>query len=145
MTMTELLRAGVDATLIVDSASASVMPECDVVLVGADRIARNGDFANKVGTRMLAVLAREHWVPLYVVAPSSSFDPGCPNGGAIEIEERDGDEVRFFGPRRTALRQARVFNPAFDVTPARYVAGFVTEGGIVRPPFGRSIRQVLAR
>ncbi len=145
LTMTELLRAGVDATLIVDSAAASVMPECDVVLVGADRIARNGDFANKVGTRMLAVLARESRVPLYVVAPSSSFDQECPNSGAIAIEKRDPDEVRFFGRRRTAPRLARVFNPAFDVTPAHHVAGFVTESGIIRRPFGRSIRQVLAR
>jgi methylthioribose-1-phosphate isomerase len=145
LTMTELIRAGVDATLIVDSAAASVMPECDLVLVGADRVARNGDFANKVGTWMLAVLARENRVPFYVVAPSSSFDQECPNGGAIAIEKRDGDEVRFFGRRRTAPRLARVFNPAFDVTPARYVAGFVTESGIIRSPFGRSIRQVLAR
>jgi len=145
LTMTELLRVGVEATLIVDSAAASVMPECDVVLVGADRVARNGDFANKVGTRMLAVLARESVVPFYVVAPTSSFDPGCPDGGAIVIEERDGEEVRCFGRRRTAARKARVYNPAFDVTPARYVAGFVTEAGIIRRPFGRNIRQLLTR
>ncbi|UCG42638.1 MAG: S-methyl-5-thioribose-1-phosphate isomerase [candidate division WOR-3 bacterium] len=145
LTMTELLRAGVDATLIVDSAAASVMPECDIVLVGADRVASNGDFANKVGTRMLAGLARELRKPLYVVAPLSSFDPECPDGSAIAIEERDGDEVRFFGRRRTAPRRARVFNPAFDVTPARFVTGFVTDNGIVRQPFSQSIRQVLAR
>lgn len=143
LTTVELLRAGVETTLIADSAAASVMPGVDIVLVGADRVCRNGDFANKVGTLMLAVLARRWRKPFYCCAPVSTLDPGCARGADIVIEERDADEVRLVQGRRVAPARVRVFNPAFDVTPARLVTGFVTDRGIVRPPFGRGIRKVL--
>lgn len=143
LTIPELLRAGVDATLIADSAAASVMPGVDVVLVGADRVCRNGDFANKVGTLGLAVLARHWHKPFYCCAPASTFDPACACGTDIVIEQRDPDEVRLVQGRRVAPARARVFNPAFDVTPARLVTGFVTDRGVVRPPFRRSIRRML--
>jgi len=145
LTTLELARARIPVTLIVDSAAASVIEKCDVVLVGADRIARNGDTANKVGTRMLAVVAHAAGRPFYVVAPSSSFDPSCPDGSHIVVEERSGEEVRAFAGCRVAPAGVTVFNPAFDVTPARLITGFITERGIIRPPFRRSIRTALRR
>jgi methylthioribose-1-phosphate isomerase len=144
LTATELVRAGVAATLIVDSAAASVMPVCDLVLVGADRVAANGDTANKVGTLALAVLARYWKKPFYVVAPTSTFDTECVTGAGIAIEERGAEEVRGFRGCRSAGSGIRVFNPAFDVTPGRLISGFVTEKGICRSPFRRSIRKLLA-
>ena len=145
LTTLELLRAKIPVTLIVDSAAASVMDKCDLVLVGADRIAANGDTANKVGTRMLATLARAARKPFYVVAPTSTFDPATPNGGKIVVEERDGEEVRAFAGCRAAPKGVPVFNPAFDVTPARLITGFITDRGILRPPYRRSIRQLIGR
>lgn len=142
LTMLELGRAGVPARLIVDSAAATVIGDCDLVVVGADRIARNGDTANKVGTRMLAVLAREAGVPFYVAAPVSTFDPGCARGADIEIEQRDPGEVLGFAGRRTAPAGARALNPAFDVTPARLVTAFITDRGILHRPYGRSISRL---
>jgi methylthioribose-1-phosphate isomerase len=106
-----------------------------VVLVGADRIARNGDLANKIGTYALAVLARHHGVPFHCAAPSSTIDPTIPDGDAIPIEQRAPDEVTTFAGRRTAPPGARAVNPAFDVTPARYVTSYVTDRGLVQPPF----------
>jgi methylthioribose-1-phosphate isomerase len=145
LTVLELLRAKIPSTLIVDSAAASVIGMCHVVLVGADRIARNGDTANKVGTRMLAVLARAASTPFYVVAPTSSFDPATPTGARIVVEGRDGEEVRTFQGYRAAPRRAIVHNPAFDITPARFITGFITDRGILRPPFRKSISQLLNR
>ncbi|MEO0077526.1 MAG: S-methyl-5-thioribose-1-phosphate isomerase [candidate division WOR-3 bacterium] len=133
LTVLELQRAGVPVTLIVDSAAATVIDRCDLVLVGADRIAANGDTANKVGTRMLALLAQAARRPFYVVAPVSTFDPECPDGTHILVEERNGEEVRRFRSCRAAGPDVPVFNPAFDITPAQLITGFVTEQGIIRP------------
>lgn len=133
LTVFELQRAGVPVTLIVDSAAATVIDRCDLVLVGADRIAANGDTANKVGTKTLALLARAARRPLYVVAPVSTFDPECPDGDHIPVEERSAEEVRRFRSCRIAGPGVRVFNPAFDVTPARLITAFITEQGIIRP------------
>ena len=131
LTAWELLRAKIPHTVIPDGAAASLMArqQVDLVLVGADRVARNGDVANKLGTYPLALAARRHGVPFYAVAPSSSFDPACATGDAIAIEERDAGEL-------TVPAGSAVYNPAFDVTPADLITAYVTERGIVKPPFG---------
>ena len=141
LTAWELERLGIDATLIADAVAASLMArdEVDIVVVGADRIAANGDVANKIGTYGLAVLARHHGVPFYVAAPTSTIDLATPGGDAIEIEERDGAEVRGVNGIAVALPTTAAHNPAFDVTPARLVTGIVTEVGIARPPYRRSL------
>jgi methylthioribose-1-phosphate isomerase len=147
LTAWELSRANIDVTLITDSMAARVMFEkkIDAVFVGADRIARNGDVCNKIGTYGLAVIAREHGVPFYVVAPLSTFDPATPDGSAIPIEERPAEEItRGFG-RRTAPEGVRTYNPAFDVTPARFVTGIVTEVGLIREPDVRRVEAALAK
>jgi methylthioribose-1-phosphate isomerase len=137
----ELEAAGVEAVLIVDSAAAVAMREhrIDLVIVGADRIARNGDTANKVGTYALAILAAHHGIPFYVAAPRSTFDFSIDSGTDIPIEERSADEVASFRGQRVAPEGAAVYNPAFDVTPGHLITAFVTECGIVRPPYGESI------
>ncbi len=145
LTMLELGRAGVPATLITDSAAASVMPGCDLVLAGADRVARNGDTANKVGTRTLAILARFYRRPFYVAAPSSTFDWGVATGRQIPVEQRGPEEVTSFGGCRVAPAGSRAFNPSFDITSARLITGFVTEQGILRPPFGPAIARLVRR
>lgn len=142
LTALELARAGVEFRVIVDSAAASVIERCRMVIVGADRIAANGDTANKVGTRMLAILARRAGVPFYVAAPSSTFDVNCATGRRIPIEQRGAGEVRRFGRCRVTLPDAPVFNPAFDVTDHRFITGFVTEQGVIRPPFRAGIRRL---
>ena len=137
LTSWELAKAGIAVTVIADNMAAALMREgrIDLCLVGADRIARNGDVANKVGTYGLAVLARHHGLPLYVAAPWSTFDPSTPNGESIEIEQRDPDEVRRgFGPL-TASPNARIHNPAFDVTPAALIAAIISDRGVHRPPY----------
>ncbi len=141
LTMFELERLQIDATLIADSAAASLMAagDVDLVIVGADRIAANGDVANKVGTYSLAVLAQHHGLPFYIAAPTSTIDLATPDGDAIHIEERDADEVRAFGGRATAPKGSAVRNPAFDVTPARLVTAIITEVGVARRPYGRSL------
>jgi methylthioribose-1-phosphate isomerase len=135
LTMWELRKAGLRGALVCDSAAASLMREgrIDVAITGADRIAANGDTANKIGTYMLAVLARAHGVPFYVAAPYSTFDWGARTGADIPIERRDPDEV--LGPLGLSGRGIRALNPAFDVTPARLIRGFVTDRGLARPPF----------
>jgi methylthioribose-1-phosphate isomerase len=137
LTAWELGRAGVRHAVLPDSAAAALMGQgrVDIVLVGADRVARNGDVANKVGTYALAVLARHHGVPFYSVAPTSSFDPACADGARIAIEYRAAEEVAAPLGVRVAPADSAVFNPAFDVTPAALVTGFVTERGILHPPF----------
>jgi methylthioribose-1-phosphate isomerase len=137
LTTWELQRAGVPATLLVDGAAPSLMKrgDVDVVLYGADRVARNGDTANKIGSYMLALAAKAHGIPLYIVAPTSSFDPAVPDGDSIPIEQRSPQEVRRWGGRVTAPDGIPVYNPAFDVTPAEYISGWVTERGVVQPPF----------
>jgi methylthioribose-1-phosphate isomerase len=145
ITAWELSRAGLPVTLITDGMAATVLRQGRVqaVIVGADRVAANGDVANKIGTYGLAILAREHGVPFYVAAPSSTIDLAIPDGDAIEIEQRDPDEVRRLGGRATAPASVEVFNPAFDVTPARYVDAIVTERGVVRAPYGTGLVEVV--
>ena len=147
LTMFELDRLQIDATLIADSAAASLMGAgaVDLVIVGADRIAANGDVANKVGTYSLAVLAHHHGLPFYVAAPTSTIDLATPDGDAISIEERDPGEVRAFGGREVAPAGAAVRNPACDVTPARLVTAIITEVGVARRPYGRSLSSHVRR
>jgi len=141
LTAWELMQAGIPCTLICDNAAAQVMREgkVQVVVVGADRIAANGDTANKIGTYGVAVLAHAHGIPFYVAAPSSTLDRSVPDGSAIPIEQRDGREVTHGFGRQTAPDGVAVYSPAFDVTPARLIAGIVTEAGILRPPYEDSI------
>jgi len=142
LTELELREAGVDAIVQVDGAAAFAMARqnVDLVIVGADRIARNGDTANKIGTYALAVLAAHHSIPFYVAAPRSSFDLSIESGAGIPIEERDPDEITTIRGTRVAQAQARVFNPAFDVTLHRLITAFITEHGVLRPPYAESIR-----
>lgn len=132
LTAWELGRLGIEHTLVVDAVAGSLMAEgvVDLVVVGADRIAANGDVANKIGTYPLAVLARHHGVPFYVAAPRSTFDPDCPDGAAIRIERRDADEVAVIAGSRVAPDDVVVENRAFDVTPADLVTAYVTEDGV---------------
>lgn len=137
LTSWELAKAGIPVTVIADNMAASLMRagRIDLCIVGADRIARNGDVANKVGTYGVAVLARHHGIPLYVAAPWSTFDVSMPNGDSIEIEQRDPDEVRRgFGPL-TAAPNAAVHNPAFDITPAGLITAIISDRGVHRAPF----------
>jgi methylthioribose-1-phosphate isomerase len=142
LTAWELGRAGIPCTVIVDAAAGSLMRRAavDLVIVGADRIAANGDFANKIGTYPLAVLARHHGVPFYCAAPSSTIDPGLADGDAIPIEQRAAEEIKTLAGHAIAPAEAAALNPAFDVTPARYVTGFITDRGLAKPPFGREWR-----
>lgn len=137
LTAWELMKEGVEATLITDSTAASLMAArlIDTVVVGADRIAANGDTANKVGTYALAVLARHHGIPLYVAAPTSTIDPSLASGSGIPIEERPAEELTVIHGRAVAPPGVRVYNPAFDVTPGDLITAIVTEEGIEKPPF----------
>ena len=142
LTAWELLQDGIPTTLITDSMAGHVMARGDVnvVVVGADRIAANGDVANKIGTYPLGVLAREHGIPFYVVAPCSTFDLSIPTGADIPIEERPAEEVTHVAGRRVAPEGVFVRNPAFDVTPHRYLTAIVCERGVAWPPFVLSLR-----
>ena len=142
LTTWELTRLGIPATLIVDSAAAALMAggEIGAVVVGADRVAANGDVANKIGTYMLAVLAKEHNVPFYVAAPRSTIDFDTPDGAGIVVEERPADEVTGYAGRRVAAEGVGVRNPAFDVTPARLVSAVITELGVARAPYEQALR-----
>ncbi|HEX9935403.1 MAG TPA: S-methyl-5-thioribose-1-phosphate isomerase, partial [bacterium] len=133
----ELSQAGIAVTVICDSAAAVLMAQkrVDCVLVGADRIASNGDTANKIGTYALAVLARHHGIPFYVAAPLSTFDSAVPSGSSIPIEERPASEIVMGLGRRTVPEGVEVFNPAFDVTPHTFITAFITENGVLHPPF----------
>jgi len=137
LTCWELDRRGIPVVLITDNMAGWFMRkgEIEVVVVGADRIARNGDTANKIGTYSVAVLAKEHGIPFYVAAPMSTVDSGLKTGAEIPIEERNPREVREAGGRCITLPHIAVRNPAFDVTPAKYITGIVTEKGIFRPPY----------
>lgn len=145
LTAWELVQAGIEVTLICDNMAAVVMRQgkVDLVVVGADRIAANGDTANKIGTYGVAVLAREHGVPFYVAAPASTFDLSLPSGEGIPIEERKPEEVTHGFGRQTAPEGVRVYNPAFDVTPARLIAGIITERGIISPVTAAAIRAMV--
>ena len=146
LTVWELTQRGVDATLICDSMAAQVMREGRVqaVVTGADRIAANGDAANKIGTYSLAVLARAHDIPFYIAAPSSTFDLALDNGEGIPIEERAAEEITQGFGRQTAPDGVRVYNPAFDVTPAEYIHAIITERGVIQPVTRETIAANLA-
>jgi methylthioribose-1-phosphate isomerase len=143
LTAWELVREGINTTVITESMAGPLMRagEIDLVVVGADRIAANGDTANKIGTYTVAVLAHEHKIPFYVAAPLSTIDLATPDGDQIPIEERDGREITHIGSSRLTPEGANIRNPAFDVTPHRYIAGIITEKGIVRPPFAEGLRR----
>jgi len=148
LTTWELMRNKVDTTLICDNMAARLMQQGRIkaVFVGADRVAANGDLANKIGTYMLAVCAAHHRVPFYAVAPFSTFDLSLTLGSDIPIEERDPEEVTtLYFKRPMAARGVRVYNPAFDMVPARLVTGIVTERGILRAPFRKNIRDMYGR
>ncbi len=142
LTAWELVREGIETTVITESMAGPIMRagEIDMVVVGADRIAANGDTANKIGTYTVAVLAREHNIPFYVAAPVSTIDLATPDGDHIPIEERDQREVSHIGSSRLTPEGARIRNPAFDVTPNRYITGIITERGICHPPFTESLK-----
>jgi methylthioribose-1-phosphate isomerase len=145
LTAWELVQEGIPCTLITDSMAGHLMSrgEVDVVIVGADRIAANGDVANKIGTYPLAVLAKRHGIPFYVAAPLSTFDPKIPDGSQIPIEERPASEVTGYRGTRWAPEGVSVRNPAFDVTPAELVTAIISEKGIASPPYRESIAALL--
>jgi methylthioribose-1-phosphate isomerase len=146
LTAWELMESGVDVTLICDDMTAATMAkgEIDLVIVGADRIAANGDTANKIGTYGVAILAREHGIPFYVAAPRTTFDFSLPDGSRIPIEERDPAEITHGFGTPTAPSGVKVYSPAFDVTPARYVTGFFTDAGLIEPPYEETLRPLRA-
>jgi methylthioribose-1-phosphate isomerase len=145
LTAWELVKDGIDTTVITDNMAGAMMRlgHVDLVVVGADRIAANGDTANKVGTYSVAVLAKEHGIPFYVAAPISTVDLHTPDGSGIPIEERNDREVTHVGASRLTPEGARIRNPAFDVTPAKYITAIITERGIARPPFAESLARLV--
>ena len=145
LTAWELVKDGIDTTVITDNMAGVMMHQgqVDLVVVGADRIAANGDTANKVGTYSVAVLAKEHGLPFYVAAPISTVDLKTPTGEGIPIEERNDREVTHVGASRLTPEGARIRNPAFDVTPAKYITAIITERGIARPPFEESLERLV--
>jgi methylthioribose-1-phosphate isomerase len=147
LTAWELVREGIPTTLIADNMAGFMLSrgEVDAVIVGSDRIAANGDVANKIGTYSVAVLAKENGVPFYVAAPVSTFDLATPDGASIPIEERAADEVTHHGGKRLAPEGVGVRNPAFDVTPARYVTAIICERGVARPPYAESLKALVAQ
>ncbi len=144
LTAWELVRDGVPTTIIAESMAGPLMRsgQIDFIVVGADRIAANGDFANKVGTYTVAMMAHAHGVPFYVAAPLSTIDLKTPEGDAIPIEQRSAREMTHVGTLQIAPKEAGIWNPAFDVTPHRLVSGIITERGIVRPPFDEGLRRL---
>src|SRR5687767_10730782 len=145
LTAWELTRDGIDTTVITDNMSGALMlgGHIDLVVVGADRIAANGDVANKIGTYSVAVLAKEHGIPFYVAAPISTIDLATADGSGIPIEERSAKEVTHLGPARLTPAAAKVRNPAFDVTPNKYVTAIITERGIARAPYTESLASLV--
>jgi methylthioribose-1-phosphate isomerase len=146
LTAWELQQMGVSLTLITDNMAGHFMQrgQVDFVVVGADRIAANGDTANKIGTYSLAVLAKENAVPFYIAAPFSTVDMAIKSGAEIPIEERSADEVLFLGGTLLAPSGVKAAHPAFDVTPARYIHGIITEHGVMRPPFEQALQRLVA-
>jgi methylthioribose-1-phosphate isomerase len=144
LTAWELVRDGIETTVITDNMSASLMRQGKVnfIVVGADRIAANGDTANKIGTYGVAVLAHEHHIPFYVAAPVSTIDLNTPDGDHIPIEERSAKEVTHIGGSQMAATGALVWNPGFDVTPHRFIAGIITERGVFRAPYVESLKSL---
>jgi methylthioribose-1-phosphate isomerase len=145
LTAWELDRLGIDATLVADVMAGSLMAsgDVDLVVVGADRVAANGDVANKVGTYSLAVLAAHHDIPFYVAAPTATIDLATKSGAAIPVEERSPDEVHMIGRSRFSPAGMAALNRAFDITPAALVTAIVTELGLARPPYGKSLRRLV--
>lgn len=148
LTSYELQKAGVDVTLICDNMASMVMKNgwVQACFVGCDRIAANGDFANKIGTSGVAILAKYYGIPVYTLGPSSTIDLDCPNGDAIEIELRDPSEIRSkFYEKPMALEEVKCFNPAFDVTDHTLLSGIITEKGIVYPPFSENLAKMFGK
>ncbi len=147
LTAFELMEDGIPVTVITDNAAGSLMRQgkVDMVITGADRIAANGDVANKIGTYQVAVLAKENKVPFYVAAPLSTIDPNIESGDMIPVEQRDSQEISHFGKKAIGPKDVKTLNPAFDVTPNRYVAGIITEKGVLRPPYRNKIRKVFGK
>ncbi len=148
LTSYELQKAGVDVTLICDNMASMVMKNgwVQACFVGCDRIAANGDFANKIGTSGVAILAKHYGIPVYTLGPSSTIDLNCPNGDAIEIELRNPDEIRSqFYEKPMALKEVKCFNPAFDVTDHTLLSGIVTEKGIIYPPFEENLAKFFGK
>ncbi|MBU1863974.1 MAG: S-methyl-5-thioribose-1-phosphate isomerase [Candidatus Omnitrophica bacterium] len=143
LTAWELNRSGIDVTVICDNMAASLMRKGIIkkVIVGADRIAANGDAANKIGTYSVAVLAKYHTISFYIAAPYSTVDASCPSGEQIPIEERNGEELKKIGERKIAPDDITVYNPAFDVTPQTLITAFVTERGVLYPPFDQALKK----
>ena len=146
LTAYEMVQEGIPVTLITDSMAGHLMSrgEVDVIVVGADRIAANGDVANKIGTYALAVLARRHGIPFYVAAPLSTFDLSIPDGSRIPIEERGAEEVTGYRDTRWAPQGVSVRNPAFDVTPAELITGIITEKGVVLQPTREKLQSLIS-
>jgi len=144
LTSWELQKSGIDVTLITDNMAAHIMSQglIDLAIVGTDRVAANGDVANKIGTMGVAILAKHFGIPFYVACPSSTIDHDMPEGSGIPIEEREDHEVTEFGARRTAPEGIKVRNPAFDVTPNELVAGLITEKEIIRAPYTENIKKL---
>ena len=144
LTAYELMADGLDVTVITDSMAAFLMSrtKIDAVITGADRVAANGDAANKIGTYGLAIAAKHHGVPFYIAAPLSTFDASCPCGAEIPIEERAADEVRKIGGQYITPPDVKVWNPAFDVTPSELIAGIITERGVIRAPYKENIEKI---
>src|SRR5215472_8631047 len=147
LTAWELMKDGIPTTLIADNMAGAMMRQgkIDAVIVGADRIAANGDVANKIGTYTVAVLAKEHGIPFYVAAPTSTLDLNTPNGGKIPIEQRASKEVTHLAGKQIAPNAVRVENPAFDVTPSKYVTAIITERGVARAPYEESLAGLVTR
>ena len=144
LTAFELMEDGIPVTVIADNAAGSLMRQkkIDLVITGADRIAANGDVANKIGTYQVAVLAKENKIPFYVAAPLSTIDLRLDSGDRIPVEERKGDEIFRFGSLKLGPPGVKALNPAFDITPCRYVTAIITERGVVRPPYRREIKKI---
>ncbi|GJQ49438.1 methylthioribose-1-phosphate isomerase [Candidatus Kuenenia stuttgartiensis] len=147
LTTWELMHAGIDVTLICDNMAAHVMKlgKIQCVIVGADRIAANGDAANKIGTYGVSILAKEHGIPFYVAAPVSTFDLNITSGDEIPIEERSSEEVTCGFGKRTAPEGVKVFNPAFDVTPAKNITAIITEKGVIEKPSTENVQKILGK
>jgi methylthioribose-1-phosphate isomerase len=144
LTAWELMKDGIPTTVISDNMAGVMMKQGKIgaIVVGADRIAANGDVANKIGTYTVAILAKEHGIPFYVAAPFSTIDLNTPDGSKIPIEERNAKEVTHIAGKQMVPDGVSVENPAFDVTPAKYIAAIITERGVVREPYGDSIKKL---
>jgi methylthioribose-1-phosphate isomerase len=144
LTAWELMKDGIPTTVISDNMAGAVMKQGKIgaIVVGADRIAANGDVANKIGTYTVAILAKEHGIPFYVAAPISTVDLECPDGGSIPIEQRNAKEITHIAGRQMTPEGVSIENPAFDVTPAKYVTAIITERGIARAPYEESLHSL---